>query len=118
MSYRYKITIKGLDKLQRDLLKMGREKELKDTLKDFAIRANLDLRAQTIESFVKGYSTGRTRETTDYDIEGNAITVGATTYYSPFVEEGTYKMEAEPFVGPMAERQAKELKRRLERLVE
>lgn len=37
-------------------------------------------------------------------INGNTAEVGPTTYYAPFVEMGTSRMAAKPFMAPAAER--------------
>lgn len=51
--------------------------------------------------FDKGYSTGATEESTGYEFVGDLqVAIGPTTDYAGYVEEGTYKMEAEPFMAP------------------
>lgn len=54
------------------------------------------------EQFVRGYSTGETKRTTNKSIYNEGLTgeVGAVTEYIPFVEKGTRKMTPEPFAQP------------------
>ena len=68
---------------------------------------NRNMKAQTHEAFVKGYSHGDTARSINTNISdgGLTATVAPTTNYSMYVEYGTRKMEAEPFVKPSFDRQ-------------
>lgn len=118
---RMDVKIEGLDKLQKKLVKMQKMSEVKKTVAEFATGAVSDLQRQTYVSFIKGYSTGWTREHADKSIEDSGFTavIGVRdTNYAKYVEFGTRYMEAEPFMQPMIDRQSREFKRRLERLVQ
>ncbi len=112
-----KIKIEGLEEL---------EKKLKDnvTLNDVkrVVRQNgseLQRRMQSKADFKKGYQTGTTKRTIDLEIKDGGLTAesGATTEYSPYVEYGTRFMEAQPFIRPAFEEQAKQFKRDMQKLV-
>lgn len=115
----FKVELVGMDKLIKKIERMGKEEELKTQIRIFADEARRDLQHQTFVSFVKGYSKGTTRDKSSSKIEpsGKSVIVGTETDYAPFVEFGTRFMEPEPFVQPMAERQSRNFRRRLERLV-
>ena len=51
--------------------------------------------------FTQGYQTGRTRSSIRTEKVGDKhVIVAAHTYYSPYLEFGTYKMAAQPFMKP------------------
>lgn len=53
--------------------------------------------------FTKGYSTGATRRSITLQAGGNQAVIEALTNYSGYVEVGTRKMEAQPFMKPALE---------------
>lgn len=67
--------------------------------------SQLQKKAQHNAIFVKGYSTGATKERIGQEImdDGFAGRVKADTEYSGYVEVGTRKMEAQPFLKPAFE---------------
>lgn len=48
------------------------------------------------------FDTGDTYRTIDYQVneQNKSVTVGAQMWYSPFLEFGTHKMPARPFIKP------------------
>ena len=95
-----KLEVKGLKELQ---------KKLKDnvTLDDVkrVVRTNgsqLQQKMQDKADFKKGYQTGATKESTRLEIVDAGFTaeVGPTTEYAEYLEYGTRKMEAQPFIWP------------------
>lgn len=72
--------------------------------------AELQTKAQqnTKTAFKKGYSHGDTARLTTLEITDGGMTaeVTAGTSYSAYVEHGTRKMEAEPFMKPALDAQA------------
>lgn len=63
---------------------------------------NRNMKDVTQSAFVKGYSHGDTARSINTNITDGGMTaeVGPTTYYAGYVEFGTRKMSAEPFVRP------------------
>lgn len=65
--------------------------------------------AHDVEAHAKSNAavdTGAMRNSIGVDMFGNAVlsraTVGPTVNYAPFVENGTYRMPPQPFMGPAA----------------
>lgn len=69
--------------------------------------------------FTKGYSTGATRRSITGERADNDLTykAGPHTEYSPYVEYGTRKMAAQPFVRPAFNSQKEKFKEDMDRLV-
>lgn len=112
-----RLTIEGLDDL-RDALKEN------VTMQDMqrVIRHNgagLQQKMQAHADFTKGYQTGATKGRIYLEIidDGMTAVVEPTTHYSPYLEYGTRKMEAQPFVKPAFDEQVVEFKSDLDRLV-
>ena len=80
---------------------------------------NGKMKKNTETAFKKGYSEGDTAKSIQTDITDGGMTaeVGPTTEYAYYVEFGTRKMEAEPFVKPAWEEQKEQFKRDLNKLV-
>ena len=53
--------------------------------------------------FNKGYSTGATRRSITLQVQSDKAIVEALTSYSGYLEVGTRKMEAQPFMKPALE---------------
>lgn len=47
--------------------------------------------------------TGRLRKSIKADVDNFEANIGTDVYYAPFVHDGTYKMEARPFLESAAE---------------
>ncbi len=84
-------TIKNLEFARKAVKKHGAL--LQNKMKDNATPGKI---------FVQGYSHGETKRSIELDIENGGLTavVAPNTEYAPYVEFGTRKMEAEPFVKP------------------
>ncbi|WP_240330095.1 MULTISPECIES: HK97-gp10 family putative phage morphogenesis protein [unclassified Facklamia] len=69
--------------------------------------------------FVKGYSTGQTRRSISLEIQDGGMTasVKPNTHYSPYLEYGTRKMAAQPFVKPAFNAQKEIFKDDMSKLV-
>ena len=69
--------------------------------------------------FKQGYQTGTTKRSITMDITDGGLTaeVEPTTEYSPYLEYGTRFMDAQPFVKPAFEDQARQFKKDMEKLV-
>lgn len=97
------IEVKGLEGMLEAFNSMRHLKEVKEVVKKNT--ATLQKTAQTKAVFTKGYSTGATKRLIKQSIdrEGLEGTVKAGTEYSGYVEKGTRKMEAQPFMEPALE---------------
>lgn len=72
-----------------------------EILKDHGSR--LHRRAVRNAVFTRGYSTGATRQSIHLTVGRDEARVKANTDYSGYVEVGTRKMEAQPYMGPALE---------------
>ena len=72
-----------------------------EILKDHGSR--LHRRAVRNAVFTRGYSTGATRQSIHITVDRNEARVKTGTDYSGYVEVGTRKMEAQPYMGPALE---------------
>lgn len=72
-----------------------------EILKDHGSR--LHRRAVRNAVFTRGYSTGATRQSIHLTVGQDEAKVKTGTDYSGYVEVGTRKMEAQPYMGPALE---------------
>ena len=100
------IKITGARKLQRALIAKADPKGIQLVVKANTMDLRQKIKRQTSVAYVKGYSQGNTKRTTQADFPGRFIgQTGITRYYNPFTEYGTRYMAAEPVVGPAAKMQ-------------
>ena len=94
------VTFSGDQKLINALEKMARTEVYKEVVKKNG--AALQRTAQRKAVFKKGYSTGATKRSIKLDLASNGLraVVKANTDYSGYLEVGTRKMEAQPFMQP------------------
>lgn len=94
------VTFTGDKELLNALEKMARTEVYKEVVKKNG--AALQRTAQRKAVFKKGYSTGATKRSIKLDLASNGLraVVKANTDYSGYLEVGTRKMEAQPFMQP------------------
>lgn len=94
------VTFNGDKELAKALEKMARTEVYKEVIKKNG--AALQKAAQRNAVFKKGYSTGATKRSIKLDLASNGLraVVKANTDYSGYLEVGTRKMEAQPFMRP------------------
>lgn len=94
------VTFSGDKELLNALEKMTRTEVYKEVVKKNG--AALQRTAQRKAVFKKGYSTGATKRSIKLDLASNGLraVVKANTDYSGYLEVGTRKMEAQPFMQP------------------
>ena len=115
-----KIRIEGLEELEKAL----KENATMDDVKR-VVRENGEKMMRKIDNnadFKKGYQTGTTKRSitaAGVNITDGGFTAeaGATTEYAEHVELGTRFMEAQPFVKPALEEQARQFKKDMQKLV-
>ena len=96
------IEVTGLNELMGEL----KENVTLNDVRQVVLKRGADLtrqmKMQTKQAYVKGYSTGDTASSINLKIENGGMTavVQATTDYSPYVEYGTRFMSPEPIVQP------------------
>lgn len=77
------------------------------------IEAALEAIGLTAEGYAKDecpVDTGRLRNSITHAVEGDAVYIGTNVEYAPYVELGTSRMKARPFLGPAAENHGQEYK--------
>ena len=113
------IEIKGIDKLQKKLRKNVDMAAVKKVVQFHVGQLAERMKAQTQQSFKKGYSTGDTASSINVEITDGGLEarVGPTTNYAEYAEYGTRFMEAEPFVRPALDDQKDKFKADLKKLV-
>lgn len=94
------VTFSGDKELLNALEKMARTEVYKEVIQKNG--AALQRTAQRKAVFKKGYSTGATKRSIKLDLASNGLraVVKANTDYSGYLEVGTRKMEAQPFMQP------------------
>lgn len=94
------VIFSGDKELLNALEKMTRTEVYKEVVKKNG--AALQRTAQRKAVFKKGYSTGATKRSIKLDLASNGLraVVKANTDYSGYLEVGTRKMEAQPFMQP------------------
>lgn len=77
--------------------------EMARSLIKHSINAGLQESGVIVERAAKSkcpVDTGRLRNSLTYRKEGDAVTVGSNVEYAPYVELGTSKMKAQPYLLP------------------
>lgn len=94
------VTFNGDKELLNALEKMARTEVYKEIVKKNG--AALQKTAKRKAVFKKGYSTGATKHSIKLDLASNGLraVIKANTDYSGYLEVGTRKMEAQPFMQP------------------
>lgn len=112
-----KITITGLDALQKKLKSNVRMEDVQRVVKYNG--AQLQKRMMQKADFKKGYQTGTTKRSIGLALTDGNMTaeVEPTTEYSPYLEYGTRYMEAQPFVHPAFDEQKEKFKSDMQKLV-
>lgn len=112
-----RVTWKGMVRLQKKLKTVQQLTKAKNVVKNNT--AQLQEKMVRNAVFEKGYSTGQTRRSINIEIVDDGMTgkVGPGTEYSPYVEYGTRKMQAQPFVRPAYNEQKEKFKADLDELV-
>ena len=112
-----KIKIEGLDKLEKALKDNVSMNDVKRVVRNNG--SQLQSKMQHNADFKNGYQTGTTKRSIGLEIQDGGFTaeVGPETHYSPYLEYGTRFMDAQPFVRPAHEEQARKFKEDMQRLV-
>ena len=121
MMGRNTIEFKGFVELNKALKKRLNMNDVKKTVrKNGGEMAKLAKQnASASGAFVKGYTTGDTRDATNavYTDGGLTAVVEPKTEYASYVEFGTRHMEAEPFLKPAWETQKEQFKADMKKLI-
>lgn len=112
-----KIKVTGIDELLDKLKPNVRIEDMKRVVKRNG--AEMQKKMQSNADFKKGYQTGTTKRSIGLEIKNGGLTAeaGAETEYSPYLEFGTRFMEAQPFIKPAYEEQAKQFQKDMQKLV-
>ena len=95
------IEFEGLDEMAQSLLKNASSEKRSKVLRKYG--SKLKEAAVKRAQFNKGYSTGATRRSITLEAGSDRAVVEALTNYSGYLEVGTRKMEAQPFMKPALE---------------
>ena len=95
------LKFEGLDEMSKSLLKNASPEKRSKILRKYG--AKVKEAAVNKAQFNKGYSTGATRRSITLQLSGDRAVIEALTNYSGYVEVGTRKMEAQPFMQPALE---------------
>ncbi|MEI6796615.1 MAG: HK97-gp10 family putative phage morphogenesis protein [Methanomassiliicoccales archaeon] len=112
------VTIKGLDELAAKLQHLG--EEVRTKAKEEIMTSALEIESRAKE--LCPVDTGRLRSSirTDSSTEGEEL--GATVFtdvdYAPYIELGTSRMAAQPFLVPAVEQVAPQMIRNLETIIQ
>ena len=101
------LKFEGLDEMSKSLLKNASPEKRSKVLRKYG--AKLKEAAINNAQFNKGYSTGATRRSIALQTGSDRAVVEALTSYSGYVEVGTRKMEAQPFMKPALEQVVPEM---------
>lgn len=111
------LKVKGIKNLDKRLKKNRTLSEVKAIVKHHGIALTNKMHKNAV--FTKGYSTGATERSIalSFKDEGLTAIVAPGTEYSEYVEYGTRKMEAQPFVRPTFNEQAPKFIQDMKKLV-
>lgn len=111
------LRIVGLDKLQSALKENATMKDVQRVVSTNGSQMHRKMVGNA--DFTQGYSTGATKRSIHLEITDGGFTAeaGPSTGYSIYVEFGTRKMGAQPFVRPAYEAQKGKFKSDMQRLV-
>lgn len=123
-----KFEFEGLDKLEKALKKNVTMSEVKMLVRKHGTQMNRNMINNADfkghwEKVKGGYEfvepTGATKQSIHLEFSDGGMTVdsGPTTEYSPYLEEGTRFMDAQPFIGPAYNEQKPKFKSDLKKLV-
>ncbi len=112
-----KIKIEGLEELQKALKDNITMDDVKRVVRQNG--SEMHQKIQKNADFDKGYQTGATKRSVGLEIKDGGFTaeVEPKTDHSPYLEYGTRFMEAQPFVKPGHEAQARQFKKDMQKLV-
>ena len=112
-----KIEIDGLEELEKALKENVTMNDVKKVVRQNGSEMHRKIQANA--DFKKGYQTGTTKRSIGLEFKDSGFTaeVEPTTEYSPYLEYGTRFMDAQPFVKPGHEEQARQFKRDMQKLV-
>lgn len=124
------VKIVGLEKLQKKLKKNARMEDVKRVVRHNG--SQLQDKAQRNADFKGHYEwkkgkgkvlvppSGATKDGIRLDLLDGGLTaeVGPITHYAPYLEYGTRRMDAQPFLKPAFDDQKKQFERDMKRLTE
>ena len=112
-----KITITGLDNLQKKLKQNIRMEDVQRVVRHNG--SALQRKMMQNADFTRGYATGTTKRSIGLIFKDGNFTaeVEPGTEYSPYLEYGTRFMDAQPFVRPAFDEQKEKFKSDMQKLV-
>jgi HK97 gp10 family phage protein len=112
-----KITITGLDNLQKKLKQNIRMEDVQRVVRHNGSALQRKMMQQA--DFTRGYATGTTKRSIGLAFKDGNFTaeVEPGTEYSPYLEYGTRFMDAQPFVRPAFDEQKEKFKSDMQKLV-
>lgn len=111
------VKIEGLEALEKKLKANATLNDVKRVVRQNG--SELQRKIQSNADFTNGYATGTTKRSVSLEIKDDGLTAesGPETEYAPYLEYGTRFMDAQPFVRPALDEQARKFKSDLQKLV-
>ncbi|WP_369350548.1 HK97-gp10 family putative phage morphogenesis protein [Streptococcus hillyeri] len=113
------LKIRGTNGLKNKLNLIAKKDEVKRIVRTNAVELQKGIVRNA--NFTKGFSTGATKRSVSTNLtfadDGFTAKTGPTTEYAGYVEKGTRKMSAQPFVLPAVKAQKEKFRQDLEELV-
>ena len=78
----------------------------------------IGLKAERYAKEVCPVRTGRLRNSISHDNDGQTVYVGTNVEYAPYVETGTWKMKAQPYLRPSIENHIQEYQKIFKETIE
>lgn len=100
-----KFNIKGLNDFNRNIEKSSK-------WFDHAMKQALELSGKEVKTRARAIvpiDTGRLKKSINYQPKKRSVAIGPDTAYDIFVEEGTFKMRAQPYMKPGLARSEKRI---------
>ena len=107
------VKIEGTEELNAKF-KQAFEKDLKATERAVYLAT---LKAEAEAKKICPVDTGRLRSSITHKVEGLLGEVGTNVHYAPYVEFGTRKMKAQPYLKPGGEEGVEYLKKKIEEIL-
>lgn len=111
--YEFKFEFNNIPKFKQEMNEV--KKEALETVGMY-VQGEAKVRAP-VGQYDNGQVGGRLRDSIDYKVasDNQSVQIGTDVEYGAYVEKGTYKMDAQPYLTPAAEENLENIKTLIER---